>query len=244
MTKEQNTRQSQWHAISELDLECIKARLMEAVDGPGWSRARADACEREYKRFLAVAARFRGETIVPSVDVDLFWHTHILDTRKYAADCEAALGFFLHHTPHDGARGDTDAHQYAAAFARTRSLQAQVLEEVGAGMSAEQGRQLSTERAAWCAAAGEAGEKVAWCAVTGKAKQNAAWCAVTGKAEQNAAWCAVTGKVEQNAAWCAVTGTSEQKAAWCAAADEADQQAAWCAVAGHHMLPRRGALPV
>ena len=32
-------------------------------------------------------------------DADELWHLHILDTRKYEADCEAIFGRFLNHTP-------------------------------------------------------------------------------------------------------------------------------------------------
>jgi len=34
--------------------------------------------------------------------VDAFWDQHILDTRKYAEDCAAAFGHFLHHYPYSG----------------------------------------------------------------------------------------------------------------------------------------------
>ena len=34
---------------------------------------------------------------VPTIDIDLFWHQHILDTRAYAKDCQKVFGQFLHH---------------------------------------------------------------------------------------------------------------------------------------------------
>jgi hypothetical protein len=44
----------------------------------------------------------------PSMDVDTFWHYHILDTMKYARDCEEVFGYFLHHFPYVGLRGEDD----------------------------------------------------------------------------------------------------------------------------------------
>ena len=60
--------------------------------------------------------------IVPSKEVDGFWHQHILDTRKYAEDCDTLFGFFLHHFPYFGMRGVQDEANLAAAFAETRRI--------------------------------------------------------------------------------------------------------------------------
>jgi methylmalonyl-CoA mutase len=40
-----------------------------------------------------------GKLGMCSADVDKVWHAHILFTRKYAADCEALCGRFIHHQP-------------------------------------------------------------------------------------------------------------------------------------------------
>ncbi len=60
--------------------------------------------------------------LVPTKDVDEFWHQHIMDTRAYAQDCEEALGHFLHHFPYMGMRGEEDARQLETAFRRTERL--------------------------------------------------------------------------------------------------------------------------
>ena len=101
------------NAIAALDLEPIKVKLMHQESGEGWSRARADAVEFEYRRFLFLMKKFPDEQTAPLVDVDTFWHYHILDTMKYAADCDAVFGYFLHHFPYIGLRGEDDeaAHQ-------------------------------------------------------------------------------------------------------------------------------------
>lgn len=37
--------------------------------------------------------------LVPTREIDEFWHNHILYTREYARDCECIFGKFLHHDP-------------------------------------------------------------------------------------------------------------------------------------------------
>jgi hypothetical protein len=41
---------------------------------------------------------------------------------KYAADCEAAFGYFLHHAPSAGLPEEDDAAEQARSAARTREL--------------------------------------------------------------------------------------------------------------------------
>ena len=52
----------------------------------------------------------------------MFWHCHILDTKKYADDCQHALGFFLHHFPYFGMRGEEDSQNLRRAFEETLTL--------------------------------------------------------------------------------------------------------------------------
>ena len=96
-------------AIAALDLEPIKTKLMHVPSGEGWSHAKVNAMEIEYRRYLDLMQAFTEEQTAPTVDVDTFWHYHILDTVKYAADCEQAFGYFLHHFPYLGMQGDDDA---------------------------------------------------------------------------------------------------------------------------------------
>jgi hypothetical protein len=116
------TPQQMIDAVFALDLDAIKFKLMDTREGHGWSREEADRHELEYRRFLALIAKYPEEAITPNGDVDKFWHGHILDTMKYAEDCEQVFGYFLHHFPYFGMRGDEDAADLADAAARTRSL--------------------------------------------------------------------------------------------------------------------------
>ena len=92
-------------AIEALDLTPIKFKACRQEDGYGWSAGYADQMEVAYKRYLILHAKHPDLTLAPEQDVDRFWHMHILDTRKYAADCETTFGYFLHHFPYLGLRG-------------------------------------------------------------------------------------------------------------------------------------------
>lgn len=94
--------------VAALDLGPIKFKLMDSKDGEGWDRERADRVEVEYRNFLLLSGADSALPAVPFGDVDTFWHYHILDTQKYAADCDQLFGRFLHHFPYFGMRGETD----------------------------------------------------------------------------------------------------------------------------------------
>ena len=111
-------------AIAALDLDPIKVKLMHAESGKGWTREYADMMETEYRRFLELMAKYPDEAIAPSMDVDEFWHYHILDTMKYARDCDNVFGHFLHHFPYIGLRGDEDLSLHASAGENMRRLYA------------------------------------------------------------------------------------------------------------------------
>jgi len=110
------------HAIAALDLEPIKVKLMHEESGEGWSLERANAVEFEYRRFLYLMKKFPNEQTAPLVDVDTFWHYHILDTMKYAADCDAVFGHFLHHFPYIGLRGEDDEAAHIRVGERMKEL--------------------------------------------------------------------------------------------------------------------------
>lgn len=111
-----------YNAIAALDLEPIKTKLMHVASGEGWSRARADAMDTEYRRFLYLMHAFPDEQTAPTVDVDTFWHYHILDTMKYAADCERVFGQFMHHYPYLGMEGNGDEGAEQRGAERMREL--------------------------------------------------------------------------------------------------------------------------
>jgi hypothetical protein len=113
-------------AIQLLDLESVKLRVMDAELGEGWTREYADSIEAAYKTYLTMLVKYpdHAEDIMLSKDVDEFWHTHILQTMKYAQDCQAVFGNFLHHEPHVGERTAADLEKRTAMAEKTRALYA------------------------------------------------------------------------------------------------------------------------
>lgn len=61
---------------------------------------------RRYRRFLYLIAAIPDLSVVPTSEVDEFWHQHILNTKLYARDCQALIGNFVHHLPSSGASAD------------------------------------------------------------------------------------------------------------------------------------------
>jgi len=82
-----------------------------------WSAGKAERAIAEYRRFviLAVAA---GHRVSPSPSVDLVWHLHLTDTRRYWDEfCPQALGQPLHHEPSRG--GAAERQELLALYQKT-----------------------------------------------------------------------------------------------------------------------------
>ena len=107
---------------SNLDLEPIKFSLTQREDGPNWSLNKAETLEVWYRRFLYLSSIYNDKVIVPSKDIDMFWHTHILDTQKYMLDCENLFGRYIHHFPYFGMRGEKDRNHLKKSFYETEEL--------------------------------------------------------------------------------------------------------------------------
>jgi hypothetical protein len=88
--------------IAAVDLDVVVERVTERL---GWTPEHARDAGEQYRAFLADVADRPSETVRPTHDADELWHQHIVDTRKYAADCDAIFGAFLHHVPERGTCG-------------------------------------------------------------------------------------------------------------------------------------------
>lgn len=108
--------------IAALDLSMIKRKLQDPEEGMGWTAEVCDEVEVEYKRYLMLKKAYPDREIVPNQLVDKFWHYHILDTVKYAEDCQELFGYFLHHYPYFGMNGPEDERALADAFSDTTAL--------------------------------------------------------------------------------------------------------------------------
>ena len=168
-------------AIEALDLTLIKFKATRNEDGYGWSADYADQMEVAYKRYLILHAKHPEMTLAPEQDIDRFWHMHILDTRKYAADCEATFGHFLHHFPYLGLRGADDEKALEDAFAQMQRL---YVEEFGEAMPAKS----ALGQSAWCTIEPSKAQS-AWCTIE-PSKPTSAWCTIE-PARFHAAWCTI-----------------------------------------------------
>jgi len=237
-------------AVMAIDLDPIKLKLMHVESGEGWSLDRANAVEKEYRRFLCLMKLYPEEETAPLVDVDTFWHYHILDTMKYAADCEQAFGYFLHHYPYVGLRGDDDAQFRIDSGERMRTLYETTFGEIYP--SAPWGDSQAAIDYHTGFARMDGGTVTAWCAGPGakrtKGASATAWCAGPGakrtKGASATAWCAGPGakrtKGASATAWCAGPGakrtTGASATAWCAGPGAkrttGASTTAWCAGPG------------
>lgn len=183
-------------AIEALDLGMIKFKATRREDGYGWSDQHADRMEVAYKRYLILHAKYPDMQLAPEQDVDRFWHMHILDTRKYAADCQATFGYFLHHFPYLGLRGEGDEQALQEAFDTMQRLLQQEFGEPAGAVARD---------AAWCSVEPTT-KGAAWCSVEPTTK-SAAWCSVE-PTTMRAAWCSVE-PTTKRAAWCSVEPTTQ-----------------------------------
>jgi len=111
--------------FDELDLGPVMVKLHRDL---GWEPSAIEKAAMRYRKWLYLVAA-TGEELVPTYDIDEVWHAHILDTSKYAEDCRRIFGFFLHHFPYLGLRGDADAMVLQARFERTAELWAEEWDE-------------------------------------------------------------------------------------------------------------------
>lgn len=110
--------------IDDLDFSRIRHKLMQSDDENGWSFEQCESAEREYKRFLTLIKLNPGMELVPTKQMDKFWHQHILDTYAYEKDCKKVLGYFLHHFPYFGIYGKNDKENLSNTFEKTKEIYA------------------------------------------------------------------------------------------------------------------------
>ena len=81
--------------LENIDLQPIILKIYEAEP---YSLARIEKIAQEYLRFIFLAQKVRFKP-VPSQEVDMFWHYHILNTRLYRDFCDTHFGKFIDHMP-------------------------------------------------------------------------------------------------------------------------------------------------
>lgn len=119
MTDFDTTTRTLPESIADLDLGYLGRKLLhddacEASRRNGerlWDPERVECALHEYRQFLALMLWHPEAVLVPSDDIDEVWHTHVLNTARYQADCEAIFGCFQHHFPSFGESDEVQAEQ-------------------------------------------------------------------------------------------------------------------------------------
>jgi hypothetical protein len=84
-----------WRRVAEMDLTQPSTQL---VTYRGWTPQQVASTERRYRRFFYLKAILPDGHAAPTIEVDEFWHQHIINTRLYGPDCDRVVGSFVHHT--------------------------------------------------------------------------------------------------------------------------------------------------
>ncbi|TAM51283.1 MAG: hypothetical protein EPN57_18725 [Paraburkholderia sp.] len=148
-----------YNAIDALDFGRIKAKLMHRHDGVLALRT-IERAEAGYRQFLKLAAKYPDAPIVPSKEVDEFWHMHILDTQRYSADCERIFGYMIHHDPYSGIDGGEDEARHLALTAHSSEL---VAYEFGEGTAYCVRPAVMGDAQAYCVKPKAKGDAQAYC---------------------------------------------------------------------------------
>lgn len=85
--------------LAEVDFDSLVDFAVRDQNGPRWAREDAVDAVGWYKRFLFLCLMYPNVGMAVTPEMDTIWHYHILDTRKYFADCYTVLGRYLHHQP-------------------------------------------------------------------------------------------------------------------------------------------------
>jgi len=110
--------------IAHIDFSLLKEKLSLPAEegGEAWSAEVTDHVEVKYKRWLLLKWKNENVLIPPPMDVDAFWHGHILETQSYWRDCLVLFGKYLHHYPYFGIRGKADKEKLERSFENTVRL--------------------------------------------------------------------------------------------------------------------------
>ena len=108
--------------IKSMNLDYVTSAL---VTREGWGKQGAEKAAQYYRNYLTLALKYPDKTLPPSKDIDEVWHTHVLHTEQYAADCDAIFGKFMHHIPAESPpfkKGGQGGFNYVEAFQQTQAL--------------------------------------------------------------------------------------------------------------------------
>tara|TARA_B100000214_G_scaffold213631_1_gene155235 strand:+ start:802 stop:1257 length:456 start_codon:yes stop_codon:yes gene_type:complete len=106
--------------INQESLDLIRSKMLNSPE-LGLGAGEVEMAIGEYRRFLILKMENPDVSMAPTGLMDKAWHAHILDTRRYARDCEAMFGRFLHHRPSYAFDGSNDGDESLARASRAMS---------------------------------------------------------------------------------------------------------------------------
>lgn len=108
--------------LEQIDFQSIRIILQEKAGAASLDQTEASRLEEGYRQFLILTYLYPEVSLVPTREIDDFWHCHILDTRKYPRDCELLFGQLLHHNPYFGIGSKESRKELSLAFQQTAVL--------------------------------------------------------------------------------------------------------------------------
>lgn len=117
-----STKMDIQNKVIPLDLLKIKFKLLHGDEQSKWTEELCDTAIEEYKRFLTLILSYPDKKIIPNKLMDAIWHQHILDTKKYAEDCQKIFNRFLHHNPYYGLTSLEEFELFQNDFDETNKL--------------------------------------------------------------------------------------------------------------------------
>eukprot|EP01112_Ceratiomyxa_fruticulosa_P009494 TRINITY_DN2473_c0_g1_i1.p1 TRINITY_DN2473_c0_g1~~TRINITY_DN2473_c0_g1_i1.p1 ORF type:complete len:249 (+),score=33.96 TRINITY_DN2473_c0_g1_i1:551-1297(+) len=83
-----------------LEAAVIRQKSFVESSRPFWrpSKRLLKSLFRQYMKFLKLVKLYgKSRMLVPTIGIDLFWHSHMLAPYSYREDCKLILGFTLNH---------------------------------------------------------------------------------------------------------------------------------------------------
>jgi hypothetical protein len=126
--KRQPARQQSLTDVLDADIRALDlapVHLVLAIS-QGWSAARIQRAELEYRLFLQLVRNEPRRAQVPSVAGDQFWHAHLQCTAHYVETCQRIFGQLLCHYPFAGALGAQDARRQRRRYQESQAKLAEM----------------------------------------------------------------------------------------------------------------------
>ena len=108
--------------VNNMNLDRIVWKIMKDPFKADMTEDQVLFAVKQYKRFLNLKIKYPELNLVPTDDIDMVWHSHILDTEQYAKDCANLFGKFLHHNPFFGEFGNETQKEMGIMFKETSDM--------------------------------------------------------------------------------------------------------------------------